>query len=209
MDCYTDGAHHRSGRALRKRLKEDLMGAIVCGVDDSESAKEAARVARVLCAKLGHRLVFVRVVETADPCQKISVLAKRLQHLAKEETEVDCSAGWLVDVGYPVDRLVAAAAEEKASFIVVGSNGPCSSLLGSISAAMSRRAPCPIVVVPSGADELRTDGHPQREVAAHTAGLGRTVPETGERYKTNDRDTRDFAGGIVRFSLGSHNTNQS
>jgi hypothetical protein len=63
--------------------------------------------------------------------------------------------------------------------------------------------------VPSGTDELRTDGHQQREVAAHTAGLGLTVPETGERYKTNDRDTRDFAGGIVRFSLGSHNTNQS
>jgi nucleotide-binding universal stress UspA family protein len=92
------------------------MGAIVCGVDDSESAKEAARVARVLGAKLGHRIVFARVVETAYPCQKISVLAKRLQHLAKDETEVDCSAGWLVDVGYPADRLVAAAAEEKASF---------------------------------------------------------------------------------------------
>jgi nucleotide-binding universal stress UspA family protein len=42
------------------------MGAIICGVDDSESAKEAARVARALGAKLGHRLVFVRVLETAS-----------------------------------------------------------------------------------------------------------------------------------------------
>jgi nucleotide-binding universal stress UspA family protein len=194
MDSLPDGAHHRFGRALRERLKEDLMGAIVCGVDDSESAKEAARVARALSAKLGHRIVFVRVVETLSPCEKISVFAKRLQHPTNDETEVDCSAGWLVDVGHPADRLVAAAAEEKASFIVVGSDGPCSSLLGSISAEMSRRAPCPIVVVPSGADERPTDGHQQREVAAHTAG---------------NRGTGDFAGGIVRFSLGSHTKNQS
>ena len=73
------------------------MGAIVCGVDDSESAKEAARVARALSAKLGHRIVFVRVVETLSPCEKISVLAQRLQQLTKKETEVDCGADWLVD----------------------------------------------------------------------------------------------------------------
>jgi nucleotide-binding universal stress UspA family protein len=208
MDRYTDGAHHRSGRALRKRLKEDLMGAIVCGVDDSQSAREAARVARVLGAKFGHRIVFVRVVETASSCQEISVLAKRLQHLTKDETEVDFGADWLVDVGRPADRLVAAAAEEKASFIVVGSNGPRSSLLGGISAQISRRAPCPVVVVPYGGDERPTDGHQQSGVAAHTAWLGLEVPEKGERDDTNGRDARDFAGGIVRFSLGSR-TNQS
>jgi hypothetical protein len=37
--------------------------------------------------------------------------------------------------------------------IVVGSHGPRSSSLGSISAKVSRRAPCPVVVVPPGADE--------------------------------------------------------
>jgi len=159
MASLPDGAHHRSGRALRKRLEEDLMGSIVCGVDDSESAKETARVARALSAKLGHRIVFMRGVET-------------------------------------VDRLVAAAAEEKANFIVVGSNGPYSSL-GSSSAETSRRAPCPVIVVPPGADERSTNGHQQREVAAHTAWL------------VDDRNaTGDFAGGIVRFSLGSR-TNES
>ena len=163
------------------------MGAIICGVDDSEAAKEAARVARVLGAKLGHRLVFVRVVETASPCHKTSGLAKRLP---------------------PAERLVAAAAEEKASFIVVGSTGPRSSLFGSISGEISRGAPCPIVVVPYGADERPTDGHHHPEIAAHTAGFGLAVPETGERDETKDRDTGDFAGGIVRFSLGSR-TSQS
>ena len=64
---------------------------------------------------------------------------------------MDCSAGWLVDIGHPAERLVAAATAKKASMIVVGSTGPRSSLLGSISADVSRRAPCPVVVVPPGA----------------------------------------------------------
>jgi nucleotide-binding universal stress UspA family protein len=189
MASLPDGAHHRSGRALRKRLKEDLMGAIVCGVDDSASAKEAARVARALSAKLGHRLVFVSVVETLSPCEKVSMLVEQLQHPARDGTEVDCGASLLVDVNHLVDRLVAAAAEEKASFIVVGSNGPYSSLVGNISAETPRRAPCPVVVVPPGSDERPTNDHQRL-------------------HETNDRNTRDFAGGIVRFSLGSR-TKQS
>jgi hypothetical protein len=39
--------------------------------------------------------------------------------------------------------------------IVVGSQGQRSSLLGSIAADISRRAPCPVVVVPPGADIVR------------------------------------------------------
>jgi hypothetical protein len=38
--------------------------------------------------------------------------------------------------------------------LVVGSHGPRSSLLGSISAEVSRRAPCPVVVVPQGVDGI-------------------------------------------------------
>jgi hypothetical protein len=39
------------------------MGAIICGLDDSESARGAARVARGLSGELGLDLVFVRVLE--------------------------------------------------------------------------------------------------------------------------------------------------
>jgi len=179
------------------------MGSIICGVDDSESAKEAARVARVLGAKLGHRLVFVRVVEPASPCEKISVLARRLQRLTKEETEVDCGAGWLVDVGYPADRLVAAAEEEKASFIVLGSSEPRTSQARSVVAEVSRRAPCPVVVVPPGANGHSTNGHQQTEFARGIACPGLDVLETEGRDETKDPDAAQLAGGIVRFSLGS------
>ena len=44
-----------------------MAGSIICGIDDSESAKGAARVARGLSSKLGLGLVFVRVVEDGAP----------------------------------------------------------------------------------------------------------------------------------------------
>jgi nucleotide-binding universal stress UspA family protein len=127
-------------------------GSIICGVDDSESARGAARVARGLCSKLALDLVLVRVVEDGSPATRINATADRLEHLSEAVSEVDCGADWVIEVGHPADRLVAAALETNASLIVVGSHGPRSSSLGSISAEVSRRAPCPVVVVPPGAD---------------------------------------------------------
>jgi nucleotide-binding universal stress UspA family protein len=170
-----------------------MTGSIICGVDDSESAKGAARVARGLSAQLGMRLVFVRVVEDGSSDARISTMAARLQQLAEGATDVDCGAHWLVDVGHPADRLVAAAADEEASLIVVGSTGPRSSSLGSISAEVSRRAPCPVVVVAPGADGCLANGRG----GTHSAnGHGRTD-------RSPDPIAPDFDGGIVRFSLAS------
>ncbi len=125
-----------------------MTGSIVCGVGGSESAKRAVRLARSLSSALGLRLVFVRVVEPDSPGEEISAVAERLGRLSACTTDVDCGAGWLVDVGHPADRLIAAAVAVRASFIVVGSGAPRSSKLGSISAELSRRSPCPVVVVP-------------------------------------------------------------
>jgi nucleotide-binding universal stress UspA family protein len=175
-----------------------MTGSIICGVDDSESAKGAARVARGLSRKLGLRLVFVCVVDPGSADGKITAIAERLERLSACTTDVDCSAGWLVDVGHPADRVVAAAEDEEAKLIVVASTGPRSSLLGSVSAEVARRAPCPVIVVPPGAD---------RRVESELVEVGqrfghRSRPEqaaTGE-----DSKIRDVAGGIVRFSLGGH-----
>jgi nucleotide-binding universal stress UspA family protein len=199
--------------------KEDLMtGSIICGVDDSESAKGAARVARGLSAQLGARLVFVRVVDDGSPDGDISAVAARLQQLAESATEVDCGAHWLVEVGHPADRLVAVAEKEAASLIVVGSSGPRSSLLGSISADVSRRGPCPVLVVAPGADASLTNGNGRARVSGRTgfpglfddgyagaaAGLDAAwTPSPADRGRArHDPDARDFAGGIVRFSIG-------
>jgi nucleotide-binding universal stress UspA family protein len=186
-----------------------MAGSIICGVDDSKSAKGAARVARGLSARLGMRLVFLRVVEDGSSCARISAIAARLQHLAEETTDVDCGAHWLVDVGHPADRLVAAAVAEKASLIVVGSTGPHSSLPGSISAEVSRRAPCPVVVVAPGADGCLVNGRGGTQSAN---GHGRTDSTSGttgfpglfdDGCTEVDSSAPDYDGGIVRFSLGS------
>jgi nucleotide-binding universal stress UspA family protein len=125
------------------------MGAIICGIDDSESARGAARVARGLSGELGLDLVFVRVLQ--DATKQVDATADRLAHLCGGAG--DDGAEWVVAVGHPADQLVAAAAKTEATLIVVGSHGPRSSSLGSISAEVSRRAPCPVVVVPPGSDQ--------------------------------------------------------
>jgi nucleotide-binding universal stress UspA family protein len=179
-------------------MKEDTMaGSIICGVDNSDSAKGAARVARGLSSKLGLGLVFVRVVEDGSPEEEVSAMAERLERVHDQVTEVDSGAGWLVEVGHPADRLVAAAAAENASLIVVGSTGPRSSSPGSISAELSRRAPCPVVVVPPGADTSAA----QRDGKDDTLAAG-GIARFGPRASSEQVD-RDFAGGIVRFSLGA------
>ena len=191
-----------------------MTGSIVCGVDESESAKGAARVARELSAKLRLRLVFVRVVEDATADEKIAAIAARLHHLADSAAEVDCGAHWMVDVGHPADRLVAIAEEENAALIVVGSTGPRSSLLGSVSADVSRRAPCPVVVVAPGAERSLANGRePQGRTgfpglfddgytgAAAGFDAAWQRPANGDGAG-KDADARDFAGGIVRFSVG-------
>lgn len=176
-----------------------MAGSIICGVDDSESAKGAARAARVLSARLRLRLIFVRVVEDASASEEIGAIVARLHDLADSTTEVDCSAGWIIDVGHPADRLVAAAEDENATFIVVGSTGPRSSLLGSISADVSRRAPCPVVVVAPGADRPLANGHGDRDDGL--AGGLRLRPAVS-RMEEDEPEGRDFTGGIVRFRLG-------
>jgi nucleotide-binding universal stress UspA family protein len=55
-----------------------VVGSIICGVDGSESAKGAARVARGLSSKLGLGLVFVRVIEDGSPDERVSAIAERL-----------------------------------------------------------------------------------------------------------------------------------
>jgi hypothetical protein len=76
--------------------------------------------------------------------------------------------------------------------IVVGSHGPRSSLLGSISADVSRRAPCPVVVVPPGAEDRLND---ERE---HLVSNGNLDPGEG--------GSSSNAGGIVRFGVTSRQT---
>ena len=177
-----------------------MSGLIICGVDDSESAKGAARVARGLSAQLHARLVFVRVLDDGASEGEISAVASRLQDLAEGASEVDCGARWLVEVGHPADRLVALAKREAASLVVVGSTGPHSSLLGSISADVSRHACCPVVVVAPGSDLALAGGNGKAAVNGRS-GFPGLVDDGGDPAGAR-RKAPELVGGIVRFSLG-------
>jgi hypothetical protein len=145
-----------------------LADAIICGIDDSKSAKDdsksakddsksakaAARVARSLSTKLGLRLVFVRVLEPGSPRKTIGAVAERLERLTATGTSVDSGAD-------------------------------C--------------APCPVVVVPPGADESPADSHDETHGDIEFAG-GIARFSLGPSKQTGETE---FAGGIARFNLGS------
>ena len=171
-----------------------MASSIICGVDDSESAKRAARVARALSVELGLELVFVNVLEPGTSKANVSAKVERLEQLRATAADVDSGSHWLVDAGHPADGLVAAAREADAAMIVVGSTGPRSSLLGSISADVSRRAPCPVVVVPPGADGNLNERGDAQDQRAFAGGIVRFDRGNGRS---------DLSGGIVRFGFGS------
>ena len=161
-----------------------MNGAIICGVDESASAKGAARVARTLGSQLGRGVVFVRAIDREAADADVSAIVERLERLSAGVHDADGGAAWSVEVGHPADALVAAAKKAGAAMIVVGSTGPRSSLLGSVSADVSRRAPCPVVVVPPGAEV--------------------SVAGSAEAPKSKSPDV--FAGGIARFGVGARAT---
>lgn len=117
-------------------------GPVICGIEDPSSVG-AAKVAGELARKHDLPLVYVHVVaEVADD---------RSIELRRQETPVP-GAFLLARGHHPTDCLLEIAREREASFLVVGNHGPRSSLLGSVSAEVARRAPCPVVVVPPTVD---------------------------------------------------------
>jgi nucleotide-binding universal stress UspA family protein len=142
-------------------------GPVICGIEDANDDGVAA-VGRELAERYELPLFFVHVLRGADGLEDAARLLR--------EATAPGSGELAIENGHPADRLVELARDRDASFVVVGNHGPRSSLLGSISADVSRRASCPVVVVP-----------PIAEAAAQAQ-----VADSG----------LDARGGIVRFALG-------
>src|SRR3954468_2061463 len=103
----------------KRSRRSQMAGSIICGVDDSQSAKGAARVARALAGQLGLELVFVRVLEKYAPEAEVNAITERLERLSAEANDLDFGAGWAVETGHPADRLPAAA-ERRGGGVVRG-----------------------------------------------------------------------------------------
>ena len=138
-----------------------MAGFIVCGIDDSDGARRAARVADDLAQKLGARLVLVHGTPTApsvmygvpfdnDAFQREALedAERLLEDVARTCRTPDVSRR--AQQGAPVEALMRVLQDEHADFLVVGTRGRGamrSVLLGSVAHEMLAVSPCPVVVV--------------------------------------------------------------
>ena len=146
---------------------------LLCCVDDSDTARAAARYARDLSSPLSLELVLVHVAGTAAAPGASAAPGghARLVEAQKEEGEEvlaraarDAGVGDArrrLEFGSVVDRLLAVAAEEEAEMIVLGSRGRGrmrAAALGSAAAEVATKAPCPVLVIsPAAAERAGVD----------------------------------------------------
>ena len=144
---------------------------IVCGVDGSSAARDAAGVAAHLSAALDAQLVLVHVVRWrgGSPLRPLSWVRRPELHDAHRRwateqaealfTEIIDGVGLptatetLVTVGDPAAKLAESASVFSAAMIVVGSRGHGSirsAVVGSVSSDLAAAAACPVLVVAPG-----------------------------------------------------------
>jgi nucleotide-binding universal stress UspA family protein len=118
-------------------------------VDENPMAREAIEVARDLSERLDSRLLLVHVAADEG--------SSRDAELLLAEIAVDPGVGRRserrIAFGDAIEQLASIADEERADLFVVGACGRgafSEALLGSVSTGLSRRAPCPVVIVPPG-----------------------------------------------------------
>jgi nucleotide-binding universal stress UspA family protein len=99
-------------------------GTVLCGVDETPEAHEAAGMAAALATRLGLRLVLAHIVEAPRRHASRAALddaVARLERLAAELPSGDDGVEVRVGAGDRAELLGQIAAEEGADLIVVGS----------------------------------------------------------------------------------------
>jgi len=156
---------------------------IVCGVDASEGARAAARVAGGLAEALHADLVLVHVASMGGSSvrplswartpelhdawrRRVTRAAAELLDEIVDDVGAPPSTARICLFGDPAFRLATVAERRAALALVVGCRrrGPMrAAVLGSVSAELATGASCPVLVVPEGAGDgvarLRRDLH--------------------------------------------------
>jgi nucleotide-binding universal stress UspA family protein len=167
--------------------ENQLQRSIVCGVDGSDGARVALRVAVRLARELDARVVIAHVVQPQPAARGLGPTAGHLAGLPLDALQAGGEA--IVDriieeeelgtverrvvVGFTADRLADIADEEGAELIVVGSRGRSgftAAWLGSVSTSLIGVARCPVLVVPPGAAPAGAEGRTSA-AARHGAGV--------------------------------------
>jgi nucleotide-binding universal stress UspA family protein len=135
---------------------------ILCPVDFSEASRHAIEQAVALSGQYRSRITALYALapttfalsEVAAPMDEISE-PEHLRTCVEQEFACARSRGILVDaavdIGHPVDRILARAIEWPADLIVMGTHGASGFqhlILGSVTEKVLRKAPCPVLTVP-------------------------------------------------------------
>jgi nucleotide-binding universal stress UspA family protein len=113
-------------------------GPLVLGYDGSDHSIRAARCAAALAAALQRQLVVVHVVRDTERVRVEAPLDRELR------------VAFRVVHGSPAEQLIDFASEQDAAILITGTRGRgaiSSALLGSVSAAVVRAAPAPVMLV--------------------------------------------------------------
>jgi nucleotide-binding universal stress UspA family protein len=155
---------HNGEIALIRRTDWELIVTfkkILLAVDREPVAAHAAEVGVDLARKLGAEMAFVHVIDTTVDIGAETWATTELLGVAKLQGKnlLDDYRGRLslketalefVVEGSPADEIVKAAREWPADIIVIGSHGRGGlqrALIGSVAEAVTRHAPCPVLVV--------------------------------------------------------------
>lgn len=133
---------------------------ILVAVDEAPIAAHAAEIGTDLARALGAKVAFVFIVEpvaapdSGIPAGELIANAekdgKRVLATLSQQLRPDVTPLQFVRVGTPATEIVAAAAEWPADVVVIGSHGRTGvsrAFLGSVAEAVTRHAPCPVLVV--------------------------------------------------------------
>lgn len=134
---------------------------ILFAVDCEPVATHAAEVGVEIARTLGAEIALIHVVDTtidvgAEAWTNTELLGvaelqgRNLLADYRQKLALPGSALAIVAAGSPADEIVKAAREWPADLIVIGSHGRSGlqrALLGSVAEAVTRHAPCPVLVV--------------------------------------------------------------
>ena len=150
-----------------------MAGTVICGVNDSAGARNAARVAGAISKQLELRLVLVHVADaftladgSAGNGESVTTTqgtsgGKRLLDQLTAEQDLR-GAEQRIEVGDPAERLAQVAAEERAALILVGAREQRRRWRPTLRSDFSRElayvTPCPVIVVPPAPSDRGESG---------------------------------------------------
>jgi nucleotide-binding universal stress UspA family protein len=173
----------------------DSSDPIICGLDGSRGDAGVARIGEQLAVALDHPLLLLHVAPPPLVANRpAATLTERRAEVEEFEragrlhtvvepvaAQLESSPASAVEFGEPGELLVATAEQISAALLVIGRSGQglvARMVLGSTTAVLARRAPCPVVVVPSGSSSAAgetvvagVDGSERSIAVARVAGL--------------------------------------